>query len=103
MCTQNRSLENFDFVHWDFIQEALHDLGFPAPFVTRIMECITTPPFCRTLNGSIYGHFKGERPEIRRSTIVLSFWVMHRHPFKNVIASSRRVRSNIIPSVHDNK
>lgn len=49
----------FDFVQWDFLQDALHGLGFPLQFVVWIMEFVTTTSFSVAINGGVYGHFKG--------------------------------------------
>ena len=36
-------------------------IGFPPQFCAWIMECISSTSFSVVINGSIYGHFKGQR------------------------------------------
>ncbi|CAH9115366.1 unnamed protein product [Cuscuta europaea] len=51
----------YDTISWDFLQNALQGLGFPEKFIAWIMECVTTASFSVSLNGLLYGHFKGKR------------------------------------------
>ena len=39
----------------------LSPLASPAQFCTWIMECVSSTSFSVAVNGSIYGHFKGQR------------------------------------------
>ncbi|XP_028181552.1 uncharacterized protein LOC114368518 [Glycine soja] len=41
--------------------QASQSIGFPAQFCTWIMECVSSTSFSVAVNGSIYGHFKGQR------------------------------------------
>ncbi|XP_074300447.1 uncharacterized protein LOC141631711 [Silene latifolia] len=51
----------YDTVEWGFVKEMLDALGFPSEFISRVMECITTPSYSISLNGGVFGHFKGRR------------------------------------------
>ncbi|CAH9079933.1 unnamed protein product, partial [Cuscuta epithymum] len=51
----------YDTISWDFLRNVLLGLGFPATFVGWIMECVSTASFSVSLNGSLYGFFKGKR------------------------------------------
>jgi len=49
----------FDSVHWGFIENLLCHLGFPAKFVTLVMQCVTIASFSVAVNGDIHGFFLG--------------------------------------------
>ena len=51
----------YDSISWEFLEWMLKFVGFPTQFCARIMECISTTSFNVAINGSIYGHFKGQR------------------------------------------
>ncbi|CAH9076372.1 unnamed protein product [Cuscuta epithymum] len=51
----------YDTISWDFLEKVLGGLGFPPRFVAWIMECVSTASFSVSLNGSLYGFFKGKR------------------------------------------
>ncbi|KAL0285709.1 UNVERIFIED_CONTAM: Retrovirus-related Pol polyprotein from type-2 retrotransposable element R2DM, partial [Sesamum radiatum] len=61
-CTINVDLRKaFDSVSWTFLSRVLHGYGFPPPFITWIMECVSTSSFSVALNGSLHGFFPGKR------------------------------------------
>ena len=49
----------YDSVEWSFILMSLLAVGCPPIFVNWVRECITTPRFSISLNGSLAGYFKG--------------------------------------------
>ncbi|RZB60490.1 LINE-1 retrotransposable element ORF2 protein [Glycine soja] len=51
----------YDSISWEFLDWMLKSIGFPAQFCTWIMECVSSTSFSVAVNGSIYGHFKGQR------------------------------------------
>ncbi|XP_040865551.1 secreted RxLR effector protein 78-like [Glycine max] len=51
----------YDSISWEFLDWMLKSIGFPAQFYTWIMECVSSTSFSAAVNGSIYGHFKGQR------------------------------------------
>ncbi|XP_020270958.1 uncharacterized protein LOC109846146 [Asparagus officinalis] len=51
----------FDTISWSFLSDLLLGLGFPDTMIKWIMACITSPKYLISLNGSLYGYFKGER------------------------------------------
>ncbi|KAL0287399.1 UNVERIFIED_CONTAM: hypothetical protein Scaly_2765900 [Sesamum calycinum] len=51
----------YDSVEWDFLLEVLRLFNFPPRFVGWIEQCVTTASFSVSLNGAIYGFFKGSR------------------------------------------
>ncbi|KAL0292188.1 UNVERIFIED_CONTAM: Retrovirus-related Pol polyprotein from type-2 retrotransposable element R2DM [Sesamum radiatum] len=51
----------YDSVHWDFVLESLRIFNFPSRFISWIEQCLTTPTFSISLNGSVHGFFKGAR------------------------------------------
>ncbi|RZB71178.1 Inositol hexakisphosphate and diphosphoinositol-pentakisphosphate kinase VIP2 [Glycine soja] len=51
----------YDSISWKFLDWILKSIGFPVQFCTWIMECVFSTSFSVAVNGSIYGHFKGQR------------------------------------------
>ncbi|XP_039010000.1 uncharacterized protein LOC120138638 [Hibiscus syriacus] len=51
----------FDSVCWDFLLKVLVVMGLPCTFCNWIKDCITTPMFSLSLNGSLVVFFKGAR------------------------------------------
>ncbi|KAG7595163.1 Endonuclease/exonuclease/phosphatase superfamily [Arabidopsis thaliana x Arabidopsis arenosa] len=51
----------FDSVRWDFIISALRALGIPVRFINWIHQCISTPTFTISVNGSCGGFFKSTK------------------------------------------
>ncbi|XP_020245065.1 uncharacterized protein LOC109823190 [Asparagus officinalis] len=51
----------FDTISWSFLEDMLIGLGFPNKMITWIMACVTSPRYSISLNGILYGYFKGER------------------------------------------
>ena len=49
----------FDSVQWDFIRLLLLKLGFPGNFVHLVMACVETTSYSVSVNGRLFGHFKG--------------------------------------------
>lgn len=47
----------FDTISWDFLENMLHDFRFPAHVTTMIMECVISPTYSISLNGSLHGFF----------------------------------------------
>lgn len=50
----------FDSVSWTFLEALLLGLGFPTVFVAWVLECVTTMTFSISVNGGLYGFFKGQ-------------------------------------------
>ncbi|GAB2280342.1 hypothetical protein Dimus_039402 [Dionaea muscipula] len=48
-------------VSWCFVERMLVALQFPCKFTGWILSCISSPYFTFTLNGGLYGFFKGMR------------------------------------------
>lgn len=51
----------YDTIDWNFIKEVLNGLNFPPLFSNWIMECISSPSFSISINGGLFGNFKGQR------------------------------------------
>ncbi|GJZ81199.1 RNA-directed DNA polymerase, eukaryota, reverse transcriptase zinc-binding domain protein [Tanacetum coccineum] len=51
----------YDTVSWSFLEEILHNYGFPESTIKWIMVCISTPKFTVCVNGERLGYFKGGR------------------------------------------
>ncbi|KAL0308093.1 UNVERIFIED_CONTAM: putative mitochondrial protein [Sesamum calycinum] len=61
-CTLKIDIQKaYDSVEWDFLLEVLRLFNFPQQFIMLIEQCISTASFSVSLNGSIYGFFKGGR------------------------------------------
>ncbi|XP_074271347.1 uncharacterized protein LOC141595281 [Silene latifolia] len=50
-----------DSLEWSFLKEMLQALSFPSTFIKLIMECVTTSQYSLSLNGEVFGFFKGQR------------------------------------------
>ena len=50
----------FDSVQWEFIREILLKFGFPIRFVGLIMACVESASYSISVNGQMYGFFKGK-------------------------------------------
>ncbi|XP_074266789.1 uncharacterized protein LOC141590074 [Silene latifolia] len=51
----------YDSIEWQFIEQMLLALKFPAKMVQWIMKCVSSPWFTLSLNGSTFGYFQGKR------------------------------------------
>ncbi|KAG7548232.1 Reverse transcriptase domain [Arabidopsis suecica] len=51
----------FDSISWDFIISALRALSVPEKFINWIHQCISTPTFSVSVNGSLGGFFKSSK------------------------------------------
>ncbi|KAK4381921.1 putative mitochondrial protein [Sesamum angolense] len=61
-CTLKVDIQKaYDSVEWDFLLEVLRLFNFPPRFVGWIEQCVSTASFSVSLNGAIYGFFKGRR------------------------------------------
>ncbi|KAK4384289.1 hypothetical protein Sango_3075800 [Sesamum angolense] len=61
-CTLKVDIQKaYDSVEWDFLLEVLRLFNFPHQFIVLIEQCVSTASFSISLNGSIYGFFKGGR------------------------------------------
>ncbi|KAL0346366.1 UNVERIFIED_CONTAM: hypothetical protein Scaly_1652600 [Sesamum calycinum] len=61
-CTLKVDIQKaYDSVEWDFLLEVLKLFNFPLRFIGWIEQCVSTTSFSISLNGSIYGFFKGGR------------------------------------------
>nr|XP_043639239.1 uncharacterized protein LOC122610308 [Erigeron canadensis] len=53
--------KGYDTVDWKFLRAILIGFGFHTIMVDSIMTCVTSASFSLSINGNIYGFFKGER------------------------------------------
>ncbi|GFZ11161.1 hypothetical protein Acr_22g0005590 [Actinidia rufa] len=51
----------YDTVNWNFLEDVLSGLGFPALFIQWIMQCVSTTSYSISINGSLHGFFKGKQ------------------------------------------
>ncbi|KAM0043987.1 putative RNA-directed DNA polymerase [Helianthus debilis subsp. tardiflorus] len=51
----------YDTVDWDFLGDILKGYGFHPSMVEWIMKCISSSSFSVSVNGNIFGYFKGRR------------------------------------------
>ncbi|XP_042039609.1 uncharacterized protein LOC121785289 [Salvia splendens] len=58
----------YDTVDWSFLRGVLQGLKFHPSFVHLIMECVTSPLYTITVNGSHHGYFRGIFVSIRNAS-----------------------------------
>ncbi|XP_048491597.1 uncharacterized protein LOC125492898 [Beta vulgaris subsp. vulgaris] len=51
----------YDTLNWQFLQQMMEGVGFPAEFVQLIMTCVTTPRFSIMVNGALSYLFGAKR------------------------------------------
>ncbi|XP_022024504.1 uncharacterized protein LOC110924825 [Helianthus annuus] len=51
----------YDTVSWSFLEDILHAFGFHQKMVKWIMVCVTNVSYSLSINGNLYGYFKGKR------------------------------------------
>ncbi|GJW51998.1 hypothetical protein Tco_0093349 [Tanacetum coccineum] len=51
----------YDTVDWKFLHDVLVGFGFHPRMIGWIMECVTSTSFFLSINGYLYGYFKGKR------------------------------------------
>lgn len=51
----------FDSLHWDFLMNDIHSLGFPHTFLCWIYEWISTPMYFVKVNEALHGYFEGKK------------------------------------------
>ncbi|GJV37900.1 hypothetical protein Tco_1410377 [Tanacetum coccineum] len=51
----------YDTFDWNFLHAVLIGFGFHPRMIGWIMECVTSTSFSLSINGSLYGYFKGKR------------------------------------------
>jgi hypothetical protein len=54
-------MKAYDSINWEFILHCLHCFGLPLRFIGWIKECITSPRFSLSLNGTLVGYFEGKK------------------------------------------
>ena len=55
----------YDRIEWQFLKSIMEKMGFPATWIERVMNCVTTPSFSILVNGKAYGMIHPSR-EIRQ-------------------------------------
>ncbi|XP_074267210.1 uncharacterized protein LOC141590521 [Silene latifolia] len=51
----------YDSIEWNFVEDMLFALKFPAQMINWIMQCVTTPSYTLSLNGYLFRYFKWKR------------------------------------------
>lgn len=51
----------YDRVKWTFLHGVMSKLGFPKRWISKVMECVTTPSFSILINGKPYGNISPSR------------------------------------------
>lgn len=54
-------MKAYDSINWEFFIHSLACFGFPAKYLGWIRECLTSPRFSISLNGSLAGYFEGRK------------------------------------------
>ncbi|XP_074282633.1 uncharacterized protein LOC141607172 [Silene latifolia] len=59
----------YESIHWDFVEQMLNALQFPAKFVQLVMTCIKSTSYSLVLNGENFGYFHGAKGLRQRDPI----------------------------------
>ncbi|CAI9278120.1 unnamed protein product [Lactuca saligna] len=51
----------YDTVNWSFLQNILFHFGFHPTMIKWIMQCVSSPSYMISMNGSFHGYFDGKR------------------------------------------
>ena len=51
----------YDRIEWCFLEQVLHNIGFPDHWTNLVMKCVTTVSFSVLLNGVACEMFRLER------------------------------------------
>jgi len=54
-------MKAYDSISWDFILHYISCFGAPSQYVNWIRECISSPSYSISLNGSLVGYFHGRK------------------------------------------
>ncbi|CAI9288727.1 unnamed protein product [Lactuca saligna] len=55
----------YDMVNWSFLQNILFHFGFHPVMIKWIMQCVSSPSYMISMNGSFHGYFDGKRASVR--------------------------------------
>ncbi|XP_074301046.1 uncharacterized protein LOC141632394 [Silene latifolia] len=51
----------YDSIEWSYLNEMLRYLKFPDITIKLLMQCVSSPSYSLSLNGEVFGFFKGKR------------------------------------------
>ncbi|KAK4383214.1 hypothetical protein Sango_2797600 [Sesamum angolense] len=88
-CTLKVDIQKaYDSVEWDFLLDVLRLFNFPYQFIVLVEQCVSTASFSISLNGSIYGFFKGGRGLRQGGPISPYLFVLARIPSIKVLTDT---------------
>ncbi|XP_047945422.1 uncharacterized protein LOC125192014 [Salvia hispanica] len=74
-CTVKIDLQkSYDTVDWSVLRDVLSGLNIHPSFIHLIMECVTSPSYTITVNGSHHGYFRDSGRHHGRVFGVLRVW-----------------------------
>lgn len=79
--------KDFDSVRWDFVLAALRALDILERFINWIDECIGTPSFTISVNGSTGGHFTSSRGLRQGDPLSSYLFVLSMEVFSSLLQS----------------